>query len=291
MSATLLEKAAAKINLTLRVIGRRADGYHDLESLVAFADVADVLTLQPGQEDRLEVTGPFAGMSGAVADNLVLKALSALRQRISGLKGGRFLLEKNVPVAAGLGGGSADAAAALRLIARANALALDDPRVLEASRAVGADVPVCLDPRPRIMRGVGELLSPPIELPALPAVLVNPSVALATRDVFGKFTGGQGGGDLGAVPREFDALIEYLTHHGNDLTAAASACAPVIGEVLAALKKLPGARLVRMSGSGSSCFALFAAPREAATAAQRLAAEQKGWWVQSTSLGAAPDAP
>ena len=104
MSATLLEKAAAKINLTLRVLGRRADGYHDLESLVAFADVADVLTLQPGQEDRLEVTGPFAGMSGAVADNLVLKALSALRQRISGLKGGRFLLEKNVPVAAGLGG-------------------------------------------------------------------------------------------------------------------------------------------------------------------------------------------
>ena len=214
MSATLLEKAAAKINLTLRVIGRRADGYHDLESLVAFADVADVLTLQPGQEDRLEVSGPFAGMSGAVADNLVLKALSALRQRISGLKGGRFLLEKNVPVAAGLGGGSADAAAALRLIARANALALDDPRVLEASRAVGADVPVCLDPRPRIMRGVGELLSPPIELPALPAVLVNPSVALATRDVFGKFTGGQGGGDLArraARVRRIDRISRLIT--------------------------------------------------------------------------------
>ena len=128
MSATLLEKAAAKINLTLRVIGRRADGYHDLESLVVFADVADVLTLRPGMEEMLDVSGPFAGKSGAVADNLVLKAFSALRQRVTGLKGGRFLLEKNVPVAAGLGGGSADAAAALRLIARANAIALDDQR-------------------------------------------------------------------------------------------------------------------------------------------------------------------
>lgn len=291
MSATLTEKAAAKINLTLRVIGRRADGYHDLESLVAFADVADVLALQPGTDDALEVSGPFAGRSGAVSDNLVLKALGALRQRVTGLKGGRFLLEKNVPVAAGLGGGSADAAAALRLIARSNAIALDDRGLLDAARAVGADVPVCLDPRPRIMRGVGELLSPPLELPELPAVLVNPGVPLATREVFGKFTGGQGEGELTDVPREFDALIECLNHHGNDLTAAASACAPVVAEVLAALKSLSGVKLARMSGSGSSCFALFATQREAAAAAQRLATEQKGWWVKSTSLGAAPAAP
>ncbi len=291
MSATLLEKAAAKINLTLRVIGRRADGYHDLESLVAFADVADVLSLQPGVEDRLDVSGPFANRSGAVADNLVLKALSALRQQIAGLTGGRFQIEKNVPVAAGLGGGSADAAAALRLIARANDIPLDDPRLPAAARAVGADVPVCLDPRPRIMRGVGELLSPPLELPALPAVLVNPGVALATRDVFAKFIAGQREGELVEVPREFDALIECLNHHGNDLTAAASACAPVVADVLAAMKKLPGVKLARMSGSGSSCFALFATPREAAAAAQALASEQKGWWVQSTSLGEAPGTP
>ena len=291
MSAPLLEKAAAKINLTLRVIGRRADGYHDLESLVAFADVADVLTLRPGADDRLEVSGPFAGKSGAVTDNLVLKALGALRQRITGLKGGQFLLEKNVPVAAGLGGGSADAAAAVRLLARANGITFDDPRLLEAARSVGADVPVCLDPRPRIMRGVGELLSPPFELPELPAVLVNPGVALATREVFARFTGGHDEGELADVPREFDALIEFLTHHGNDLTAAASACAPVVAEVLAALKKLAGARLVRMSGSGSSCFALFATQREAAAAAQRLAADHKEWWARSTSLGAALGAP
>ena len=291
MSATLVDKAAAKINLTLRVIGRRADGYHDLESLVAFADVADVLALQPGSDDALDVSGPFAGKSGTVADNLVLKALGALRQRAPGLKGGRFLLTKNVPVAAGLGGGSADAAAALRLIARANAISLDDPRLRDAARAVGADVPVCLDPRPRIMRGVGELLSAPIDLPVLPAVLVNPAVAVATRDVFGKFTAKKSGADAGDVPRAFDALIEYLAHHGNDLTPAAIACAPVIADVLAALKKLPGARLVRMSGSGSSCFALFATQRDAASAAQRLTAEQNGWWIQATSLGVAPDAP
>ena len=157
--------------------------------------------------------------------------------------------------------------------------------------AVGADVPVCLDGRPRIMRGVGELLSPPIELPALPAVLVNPGVALATRDVFGKFTGGHDGGRLADVPREFDALIGCLTQNGNDLTTAAVACAPVVGDVLAVLKKIPGARLARMSGSGSTCFALFSAQREATAAAQQLMGDRKGWWVRATSLGVAPGAP
>lgn len=291
MSATLLEKAAAKINLTLRVIGRRADGYHELESLVAFADVADVLTLDAGAEDGLEVSGPFAGKSGFVGDNLVLKAVGALRKRAAGLKAGRFLLEKNVPVAAGLGGGSADAAAALRLIARANDLALDDPRLIAAARAVGADVPVCLDPRPRVMRGVGEVLSGPLDLPVLPAVLVNPGVPLATRDVFDKFAGGQSGSGLGDVPRAFDALIEYLRQHGNDLTPAAIACAPVVVDLLAALNEMSGVRLVRMSGSGPTCFALFATQREAAAAAQRLKAERKNWWVQSTVIAAPPEKP
>jgi 4-diphosphocytidyl-2-C-methyl-D-erythritol kinase len=289
VSATLTEQAAAKINLTLRVIGRRADGYHELESLVAFADVADVLTLQPGAGDGLEVRGPFAGKSGAVADNLVLKALDALRQRITGLKAGRFLLEKNIPVAAGLGGGSADAAAALRLVARANGIALADPRLMAAGRAVGADVPVCLDPRPRVMRGAGELLSGALDLPVLPAVLVNPGVPLATRDVFDKFAGGQDGSDLADVPREFGGLIECLRRHGNDLTAAAITCAPVIAEVLAALNEFSGAKLVRMSGSGPTCFALFAGRGEAAAAEQRLRGKRSNWWVCATTLGAAPD--
>jgi 4-diphosphocytidyl-2-C-methyl-D-erythritol kinase len=287
VGAPLFEKAPAKINLTLHVRSRRSDGYHELESLVAFADLADTLRLEPGAEDALQTKGPFAAKSGPVADNLVLKAQAALGQQLTGLKAGRFLLEKNIPVAAGLGGGSADAAAALRLLARANGIALDDPRLMAAARTVGADVPVCLDPRPRIMRGIGELISPPIELPALPAVLVNPGVPLATREVFGKFAGAQGSRDLGEVPHQFDALIEFLKQHGNDLTLPARACAPIISEVLAVLAELPGVRLARMSGSGPTCFALFASQREAAAAAQRFRGERKDWWVNPTIIGSA----
>ncbi|MGB6350148.1 MAG: 4-(cytidine 5'-diphospho)-2-C-methyl-D-erythritol kinase [Pseudolabrys sp.] len=288
MSATLVEKASAKINLTLRVIGRRADGYHELESLVVFADVADTLTLRTSQ-DGLEIIGPFAGKTGSSADNLVFKAVAAVRGRIADVKAGHFLLEKNVPVAAGLGGGSADAAAALRLIARTNGLALDDPRLFLAARAVGADVPVCLDPRPRIMRGIGELLSDPLDLPALPAVLVNPGVPLATRDVFGKLRNGQRGSDIADVPHDVDELIEFLEQHGNDLTSAAIACEPVIAEVLAALRGLSGVKLARMSGSGPTCFALFGCRDEAAAASQRLVKEHKNWWVKPTTLGSAPN--
>ena len=284
MGATLFEKAPAKVNLTLRMRGRRADGYHELESLVAFADVGDTLILSDVDRDGLEVAGPFAGKSGPVADNLVLKALAAIRERIEGLKTGRFLLEKNVPVAAGLGGGSADAAAALRLVARANGLAIDDDRFISAARAVGADVPVCLDPQPRVMRGIGEMLSRPLDLPALPAVLVNPGVALATRDVFARMTVERTECAVRDVPREFDALIEFLKQDGNDLTSAATACAPVVAEVLDALQRLPAIKLARMSGSGATCFALFGTSAEAAAAAKRLG-ERKSWWVQTTTLG------
>jgi 4-diphosphocytidyl-2-C-methyl-D-erythritol kinase len=288
VSATLLETAPAKINLTLRVLGRRADGYHQLESLVAFANVADTLTLQPDAEDGLEVTGPFAGSSGPAAENLVLKALVAARKHIAGLNAGHFLLEKKIPVAAGLGGGSADAAAALRLVARTNGLGVDDPRLMAVALAIGADVPVCFGSRARIMRGVGELLSEPIELPVLPAVLVNPRVPLATRDVFGKLAVARSGSDLADVPREFDALIEFLKEHGNDLTPAANACAPVVGEMLGALHALPSVRLARMSGSGPTCFAVFGSQREAATAAQKLKDYRKDWWIQSATIGPAP---
>jgi 4-diphosphocytidyl-2C-methyl-D-erythritol 2-phosphate synthase len=220
VSALPSEKAFAKINLTLRVLGRRADGYHELESLVAFADVADALTLEPGSTDGLEMSGPFAGKSGPVDDNLVLKSLVELRRRIPGLKGGRFRLEKNLPVAAGIGGGSADAAAALRLLARANGIALDDSHLMTAAQSVGADVPVCLDSRPRIMRGIGEVLSPPLDLPPIPAILVNPGVALATREVFGKFKGAQSGPSLAGVPTKTGPLIELLKQQDNDLTVA-----------------------------------------------------------------------
>jgi 4-diphosphocytidyl-2-C-methyl-D-erythritol kinase len=286
VSAPLSEKAFAKINLTLRVLGRRADGYHELESLVAFADVADALTLEPGSTDGLEMSGPFAGRSGPVGDNLVLKSLAELRRRIPGLKGGRFRLEKNLPVAAGIGGGSADAAAALRLLAKANRIALDDSRLMAAAQVVGADVPVCMESRPCIMRGIGEVLSEPLDLPPIPAVLVNPGVALVTREVFGKFKGAHAGSGLAGVPTKTGALIELLRQQDNDLTVAATACAPVVGEVLAALRSAPGSALARMSGSGSTCFALFGSREQAEAAAQQIAGERKNWWVQPAAIGA-----
>ena len=169
------------------MLGRRPDGYHDLQSLVAFADVGDTLRLSPGDGLTLAVHGPSAAQAGPDADNLVLKAASALASSIVGVRLGAFELEKVLPVAAGLGGGSADAAAALRLLARANELRLDDVRLYEAACATGADVPVCLDPRARVMRGIGEILSAPLALPPLPAVLVNSGVAVATKDVFARW--------------------------------------------------------------------------------------------------------
>ncbi|MPZ37309.1 MAG: 4-(cytidine 5'-diphospho)-2-C-methyl-D-erythritol kinase, partial [Rhizobiales bacterium] len=178
------ERAPAKINLTLRVIGRRADGYHELESLVAFAGVGDTVTFTPARTLALTVDGPTAAASGSLDDNLVMKAARALAERVEGLKLGRFALSKRLPVAAGIGGGSSDAAAALRLLARANRIALDDTRLMEAAYVTGADVPVCVELRARMMFGIGELLSDPADMPKLPAVLVNPGVAVPTKDVF-----------------------------------------------------------------------------------------------------------
>jgi len=285
VSAPLIEKACAKVNLTLRVLGRREDGYHELESLVAFTELGDTLTLQPAADSELEITGPFAAACGPKADNLVLKAAATLRERAGTLKAGHFLLEKIIPVAAGIGGGSADAAAALRLLARANDLALDDPRLASAALAVGADVPVCLDPRARVMRGVGDLLSAPVDLPSLPALLVNPGVPLATRDVFAAFAGSEGSKTaLGTLPRERDGAIDFLARYGNDLTHGAIALAPVVAQVLTALEALAGARLARMSGSGPTCFALFDTSAAAEAAERQLAAARRDWWVRATTI-------
>jgi 4-diphosphocytidyl-2-C-methyl-D-erythritol kinase len=189
-----------------------------------------------------------------------------------------------LPVASGIGGGSSDAAAALRLLARANGIALDDPRLAEAAVSVGADVPVCLAAKARVMRGIGEILSAPLALPRLSAVLVNPGVPTATRDVFRAFAGMHGETTpLGDVPQ--DGLVDFLQAHGNDLTPAAIACVPVIGEVLDVLAGLPGARLARMSGSGSTCFAIFDGAAAAAAAAQTLTQAYPDWWVAATTLG------
>jgi 4-diphosphocytidyl-2-C-methyl-D-erythritol kinase len=280
------EKAPAKVNLTLRVIGRRADGYHDIESLVAFADVGDALTFSPGGALALSVAGPTAAAAGQIADNLVLKAARALAERVERLKLGGFALSKRLPVAAGLGGGSADAAAALRLLARANGLAPDDPRLMQAARATGADVPVCLDPRPRFMRGIGDVLSDPLDLPRLFAVLLNPGVAVATKDVFAAL----------AVPTAVQtppaaictgtaALLDEIARGRNDLEEAAIELEPAIADALAVLRNLPGCRLARMSGSGATCFGLFDSMDAARGAARRLRVGYPDWWVRATALG------
>src|SRR5262245_21567792 len=280
------EKAPAKVNLTLRVLGRRADGYHDIESLVAFAGVGDVLTFTPGGALTLAVRGPTASSAGDVADNLVLKAARACAGVVEGLALGHFDLSKRLPVAAGLGGGSADAAAALRLLARANGVAPDDPRLLQAARATGADVPVCLDPRPRLMRGIGDVLSAPLALPRLFAVLVNPGVAVSTRDVFTALRRAPAAPTAPpATPVDSAALMAEIADGRNDLEGAAIVLEPAIADVLAVLSKLPGCRLARMSGSGATCFGLFGSTGAASAAARSLRVGYPAWWVRATVLG------
>ncbi len=288
------ERAPAKINLTLRVVGRRADGYHDLVSLVVFAGIGDALTLAPARMLALAVGGPTAAAAGSLNDNLVLKAARALAEQVEGLKIGRFSLAKRLPVAAGLGGGSADAAAALRLLARANRIARDDPRLMQAARATGADVPVCLDPRPRVMRGIGDILSGPLTLPKLPAVLVNPRVAVPTKDVFAALRSRiaartDSGIDIEAhierTRMRAGALIDLLADGCNDLEAPAIVIAPVIDRVLTELRALAGCRLARMSGSGATCFGLFGSAPAATAAARVLRAKHPDWWVRATKLG------
>jgi 4-diphosphocytidyl-2-C-methyl-D-erythritol kinase len=281
--------APAKINLTLRIVGRRADGYHELESLVAFAPFGDRLVFRPGMPLDLMVSGPTAAGAGPLADNLVLRAVRALAERIDGLELGRFALTKRLPSGAGLGGGSADAAAALRLVAKANHLALDDARIHDAARVTGADIPVCLDPRPRIMRGIGEILSAPLRLPKLGIVIVHPGVAVPTGPVFKAL--GLASGErcappsVAAVPAGREALLGWLASEHNDLEAAAIAIAPPIADVLGAISDSPGCRLARMSGSGSACFGLFNSARAAAAAARRLAAAHPAWWARAGHIG------
>lgn len=290
----LVEDARAKVNLTLRVVGRRIDGYHDLESVVAFADCADRLSLLPGPELQLATTGPLASACGEVADNLVLKAARLLSERVPELKTGVFTLYKALPVAAGIGGGSADAAAALRLLARANGLALDDARVSEVAQLTGADVPVCVPSRPCVMTGVGENLLP-LKLPKLPCVLVNPRLAVATKDVFAAL-GLRSGELLVGVTDVIQAIvwpedgarasewIEVFASTTNDLEEPARRIQPVIGEVLSALDEAGEARLVRMSGSGATCFAIFDDSRAAEAAAQKIRLAHPQWWVHAGTL-------
>ncbi|MDQ0301980.1 4-(cytidine 5'-diphospho)-2-C-methyl-D-erythritol kinase [Ancylobacter polymorphus] len=288
-SALLHERAPAKVNLSLRVLGRRADGYHDLSSVVAFAGAGDRLSLRPGAELSLALEGPGAPVLAGEADNLVLKAARALAARVPGLVLGRFTLAKRLPVAAGLGGGSADAAAALRLLARANGLVVDDERLFQAALATGSDVPACLYGRSCLMAGRGEAITP-LALPRFGAVLVNPRVAVATAEVFRALALAPGmsfatGGAAFPPSPSRAALLDWLAVEPNDLEPPARLLAPVLGDVERALVATAGARLVRMSGSGATMFALYDDCRAAAAAARQVTGAHPGWWVKSTVLG------
>jgi len=272
------ELAPAKVNLALHVTGRRPDGYHLLDSLVVFPALGDRLEAEPGPGLSLAIGGPFGRDLDAGSSNLVLRAALAFGTG----QGAALRLTKSLPVASGIGGGSADAAAALRLLARLWGVALPPA---DAVLALGADVPVCLAGRACRMQGIGEALTP-LELPPFWIVLANPGVPVATGGVFAGLASRANPG-MGAMPAFPDAgrLFDWLAGQRNDLEAPAVALAPPVGTALAALRAQPGCRLARMSGSGATCFGLFAAEAPALAAADALRAAEPAWWVAAAPVG------
>ena len=290
MAWTGQTRARAKINLTLHITRRRDDGYHDLESLVAFAGIGDELQLVEGKHLSLAITGPEAAQLGNPLDNHIIKAVTALAALKPDLKLGAFRLIKRLPIASGMGGGSADAAAALRLVARLNHLAPNDPALHQAAIQTGADVPVCLASQARMMRGIGEELGEPFTLPRLFAVLVNPRQGSSTPAVF-KEIGLKAGETHHGEPHPAivsdlarPALLQSLEQGRNDMQAAATALLPVIGEVAAALSAMPDCRFARMSGSGATFFGVFDTCRSAAYAAKHLSRLHPEWWAKPTII-------
>ncbi len=284
-ASAIVQLAPAKLNLTLHVTGKRADGYHELDSLVAFADLHDTISVRPATEVGLSLTGPFAPALADEADNLVLKAARALAVAASVSNGAAIDLNKRLPVAGGIGGGSADAAAALRALAALWKIDLSAPGLSGLAMALGADVPVCLAGRAAYMSGAGERLDPAPLLPPAALVLANPMRPLATKAVFDAFDGRFTAADrFEHAPADARELADLLAARRNDLTEPARQCLPEIGAVLEALNAAPGALIARMSGSGATCFALFAGPAEAERAANAIASAHTDWWVRAGRL-------
>jgi 4-diphosphocytidyl-2-C-methyl-D-erythritol kinase len=273
------EPAPAKINLFLHVGERRDDGFHPLQSLAVFTALGDELSFAPAAGLSLKLEGPFAPELTDETDNLVLRAANAL-----GGKSAAITLTKNLPVASGVGGGSADAAAVLRGLPRLGTPAPDEAKLLEIAAGLGSDIPVCLAGVPAFMEGRGEILRAVESMPRLALLLVHPGVAVSTRDVFAGLQKRSGVGMT--LPkghfRDTADLLRFLEATANDLEAPARILAPVIGEVLTALAAMPGALFTRMSGSGATCFGIFADDASCARAAKMLGAAHPGWWVAPT---------
>lgn len=284
--------AAAKLNLTLAVLGRRADGYHELESLVAFADIGDEVTLETGRPAEVATVGPFAAsIAGA---NLVAVTLQRIAQMSPAARLGRVTLEKRLPVAAGIGGGSADAAAVIRAVRAANPELAADADWPALALGVGADVPVCLASAAAWMRGVGEQVEP-IEggLPRLDVVIVNPCVAVPADKTAAVFRGlgapalsasGPGRSRAGRLGTREDVL-ELMRAIGNDLTESARAVVPAVGEVLARIGGVEGVAYAGLSGGGPTCFGVLATRAQAEAAARVIQSAKPGWWVVAATLG------
>ncbi len=279
-----VEAAPAKVNLHLHVVGKLPNGYHLLDSLVVFAGAGDRVSVEPAADLSLRLTGPFAGGLEAESDNLVLRAAARLADWAGVKPRGALTLEKNLPVSSGIGGGSADAAAALRLLCRFWSVTPGDGVLAALGQALGADIPVCLGSRPSVMSGIGEVLAPVDRLPPVGMLLVNPGAAVPTKDVFRLREGGFSKALRMPVDgwASVSAMVETLLAGGNDLEVPALRVAPVVGEVLALLRAAPDCLLARMSGSGATCFGLFPSPAEAIAAAAGL--RRPGWWVWAGGL-------
>ncbi len=283
------ERAFAKVNLFLHILGRRSDGYHLLDSLAVFAAASDLLHAEPAEGLDLAVEGRFASSLADTpgSDNLVLRAARALAASAGVVPRARLTLTKTLPVASGIGGGSADAAAALRVLAPLWGIAPGAGKLKAVAERLGADVPVCVDSRPARMRGVGEVLTPAPDIPPCGLALLNPGVPIATADVFrGR---ARDFSELAVLPAgwaDVAVMAAGLAELRNDLETPAIALCPAIGSVLEALRGAPGCLLARMSGSGATCFGLFATPAEAEAAAEALA--RPGWWSWGGGLGDPP---
>jgi 4-diphosphocytidyl-2-C-methyl-D-erythritol kinase len=282
---SIIVQAPAKLNLTLNITGRRTDGYHLLDSMFVFCGLHDVIMVEADDSLRFAHTsGPFVGAMGAIDDNLVMRAARMLQTEAGIHMGAHISLVKNIPVAAGLGGGSADAAATLNALNHLWGLNWSPARLEALAAQLGADIPACIQSMPVIARGIGDLLSPAPTMPQLGLLLVNPLVPTPTPAVFKVFAEANPvlpGKTTGALPSHFTDLAELvaaIAPRGNDLTDAAISVQPVIADVLASLRVTSHVKHVGLSGSGASCFALYDNIRDAEEAGERLKSAQPIWW-------------
>jgi 4-diphosphocytidyl-2-C-methyl-D-erythritol kinase len=283
-------RAPAKINLFLHLVGRRADGFHLLDSLIAFTDYGDELSAEAAGDLSLAVDGPFAAAVSPAEDNLVLRAARLLMAEAAVTQGARLRLTKQLPVASGIGGGSADAAAAMKALTQLWGLRVPAARQAELALKLGADLPVCLVGKPSFVGGIGEDIQPVPPMPDLHILLVNPLIPLPTIDVFRRRATGPDAARFGDPGRwsgtlaTDDDLCHRLAGCRNDLTDAAVATVPAIADVLEAIGGQPGCRLARLSGSGATCFGLFSDAAAARMAAAAILTARPGWWAVATRL-------